>query len=86
MANSSHFFADRIVNLTVTGSLVRIELGTVKGPIKKGEKRSFSPAETLVMPLAGFVTSFKMMKTLMDQLVKEGVVKQKSNQSQEVTH
>ncbi len=86
MANSSHFFADRIINLAVTGSLVRIELGNARIPIKEGEKRTFVPAETLVMPLEGFVTSFKMMKTLMDQLVKEGVVKQKSNESQKVEH
>ena len=38
MANRPHLFADRVLNLAVTGGLVRIELGNIQVSTKKGEK------------------------------------------------
>lgn len=38
MHDSSHIFADRLVNIAVTGPLVRIELSTIQLPTAEGQK------------------------------------------------
>ena len=75
MPNSSHIFTDRLFNIAVTGSLVRIELGAMQLPTAKGQKPQLAPTQTLVMPLDGFVASLGMMESVMKQLVKDGVIK-----------
>jgi hypothetical protein len=75
MPNSRHLFADRIVNLAVTGPLVRIELGTMQLPTAEGQKPQLVPNQTLVMPLEGFVQSFGMMEGVIKRLVADGVIK-----------
>lgn len=75
MPNTSHLFADRIVNLSVTGPLVRIELGTVQIPKAEGQKPQLVASQTLVMPLEGFVQSFGMMEGVVKRLVADGVIK-----------
>lgn len=75
MPNSSHLFADRLFNIAVTGSLVRIELGAMQFPTAKGQKPQLVQTQTLVMPLDGFVASFGMMESVLKQLVKDGVIK-----------
>ncbi len=72
---SSPIFADRIVNLAVTGPLVRLELGTLQAPRNKHEKPQLVPSGTLVMPLDGFAASVGMMDAMLKQLVKDGVLK-----------
>lgn len=78
MPDSSHLFADRLVNIAVTGSLVRIELGAMQLPTAEGQKPQLLPTQTLVMPLDGFVASFSMMESVIKRLVKDGVIKTKS--------
>ena len=75
MPNSPHLFSDRIVNLSVTGPLVRIELGTLQLPTAEGQKPQLVASQTLVMPLEGFVQSFGMMEGIVKRLVADGVIK-----------
>ena len=72
-------FADAILNLSVTGGLVRIELGTLKmitGADGKQELHG-TPTQTLVMPIDGFVRSFSMQEDLINKLMADGVVKRR---------
>lgn len=75
MPNSPHLFADRIVNLSITGPLVRIELGILQLPTAEGQKTQLVPSQTLVMPLEGFVQSFGVMEGVVKRLVADGVIK-----------
>ena len=75
MSDAPQLFADRLVNIAVTGPLVRIELGAMQLPRAEGQKPQLVPTQTLVMPLDGFVASFGMMESVMKQLVKDGVIK-----------
>lgn len=68
MPDSSHLIADRLANIVVTGSLVRIELGAMRFPTVEGQKPQLLPTQTLVMHLDGFVASFGMMESVMKQL------------------
>lgn len=68
-------FADRILNISVTGPLVRLELATVQPPRQQGEQPTLVPAQTLVMPLEGFVASMGMLDGLMKKLLQDGVIK-----------
>jgi hypothetical protein len=82
MSNSPHLFADRIVNLSVTGPLVRIEPSVMQFPTAKGQKPQLVQSQTLVMPLDGFVASFGVMESVMKQLVNDGVIKLKAKDTQ----
>lgn len=75
MTRLSHLFTDRLVNLSVTGSLVRIEMGALLLPENKDQAPEFEPTQALVMPLDVFVNSFGMMDALMKKLVEDGVLK-----------
>lgn len=75
MSNSPHLFADRVVNITLTGPLLRLELATLQAPAAEGQKPQLQPSQTLVMPLDGFLASFGMMEAMIRKLVAEGVVK-----------
>jgi hypothetical protein len=71
---TSTSFADRIINIAVTGAMVRIELGAMQLPATKEQKPQLVPTQTLVMPRDGFVASLGMMESVMKQLVKDGVI------------
>ena len=75
MSNAPHIFADRLLNLAMTGPLLRIELGTMQAPAAEGQKPQLVPSQTLVMPLDGFLASFGMMEAMVKKLVADGVVK-----------
>lgn len=75
MVNLTHSFADRIVNVAVTGPMVRIELGVLNRPESKDQPFLLEPNQVLVMPLEGFVNSFGMLEALMNKLVEDGVLK-----------
>jgi hypothetical protein len=72
---SSASFADRIVNIAVTGPMIRIELGTLVLPTEEGATQKLVPSQTLVMPLDGFLVSFGMLESVVRKLVADGVVK-----------
>lgn len=70
-------FADTILNITLSGSLVRIELGTiVPVPGKEGKQElRATPTQQLVMPLEGFVRAFGMQENVIKKLIADGVLK-----------
>jgi hypothetical protein len=43
-------FSDRIINIAVTGPLVRIEFGAMAPPKAEGQQAQLATSETLVMP------------------------------------
>ena len=73
--SNSPLFSDRITNITVTGPLVRIELGSAKLPLPPGQQAEFESHDTLVMPLEGFLTSYSTMEAVMKKMIAEGIVK-----------
>ncbi|MDD2742792.1 MAG: hypothetical protein PHV02_10980 [Rhodocyclaceae bacterium] len=70
-------FADTIINLSMTGQLIRLELGTAV-PVSNSEGKQevrLKATQTLVMPLEGFVRSFGMQEQLIKKLIADGVLK-----------
>lgn len=72
---SSASFADRIVNITLTGPMIRIEFGTLALPATEGAAPKLVPSQTLVMPLDGFLASFGMLESVIRKMVADGIVK-----------
>jgi hypothetical protein len=73
-------FADTILNVAITGALVRLELGTVvpvQGQEGKQELRA-TPTMQVVMPIEGFVRAFGIQEQLIKKLVADGVLKAES--------
>ena len=75
MTTASQLFADRIINLSITGPLVRIELGALQLAGANEKSPTYVPTQTLVMPLDGFVSSFSMLEQAMKKLAETGVVR-----------
>lgn len=69
------FFADRIINVSLTGQLVRLEFATLSAPAKEGEAPAVTPSQTQVMPLESFLQSYGMFEALIKRLVADGVLK-----------
>ena len=69
-------FADTILNIAITGPLVRIDLGTVTPvPGQTGAQAlRATPTQQLVMPLDGFIRAFGMQESEIKKLVADGVV------------
>lgn len=70
-------FADTILNVAITGALVRLELGTVvpvQGQEGKQELRA-TPTMQVVMPIEGFVRAFGIQEQLIKKLVADGMLK-----------
>jgi hypothetical protein len=70
-----HVYADRIVNVAVTGPLVRLELGALAANPDDPAKPTLQPTQTVVLPLDGFLASFGLMESLMKKLLADGVIK-----------
>lgn len=75
MSESAPIFADRILNVAVTGMLARIEFGALQPPRAEGQQPQLAPTQTVVMPLDGLLASMGMLDGLVRQLVKDGVIK-----------
>lgn len=80
MTQAQHLFADRLTNITVTGQLIRLELGTLHPPMAEGQKPQLVPTQTLVMPLEGFLSSLAMMESMTKRLIDSGALKVRSPQ------
>ena len=76
MSHASSLFADRVVNISVTGPLIRLEFGAMQLPKMEGEKPQLLASDTVVMPIDGFLASFGMMESIVKQLIASGVIKQ----------
>lgn len=75
MNPAAQTFADRIVNVAVTGPLIRIELAALQAPTAQGQSPQLMATNTLVMPLDGFVASYGLLEAVIKQLVDSGVLK-----------
>jgi hypothetical protein len=70
-------FADTLLNIALTGNLVRLDFGTVV-PVPNAEGKQelrATATQQLVMPLEGFVRSFGMQEQLIKKLLADGVLK-----------
>lgn len=79
MSEKSVLFADRLMNVAVSGPLVRLQWGAMDFPQAEGEKPALQASHTLVLPLDGLLASMGMIEGLVKQLVKDGVLQQKTN-------
>ena len=70
-------FADAVLNITVTGALVRLELGTLTPAPGSNGKQEFAttPTQQVVLPLEGFIRAFGMQETVIKKLITDGVLK-----------
>jgi hypothetical protein len=70
-------FADTMLNITVTGPLVRIDLGTLTPTTNAEGKQEVRATVTqqLVMPLEGFARSFGMQESVIKRMVTDGILK-----------
>lgn len=70
-------FADTVLNIAITGTLVRLDLGTVTPVQSKDGKQELkaTPTQQLVMPLDGFVRAFGMQEQVIKKLIADGVLK-----------
>lgn len=75
MNPAAQTFADRIVNVAVTGPLIRIELAALQAPTAQGQNPQLMATNTLVMPLDGFVASYGLLEAVVKQLIDSGVLK-----------
>jgi hypothetical protein len=69
-------YADTILNITLTGAMVRIDLGTVV-PVTNADGTQEGRAtqtQQLVMPLDGFVQSFGVQERVIKKLLADGVL------------
>ncbi len=75
-------FADTLLNVSITGNLVRLDLGTMV-PAKNAEGKSGLKATSthqIVMPIEGFVRAFGMQEQIIKKLIADGVLKPASGQ------
>ena len=70
-------FADTVLNIAVTGPLVRLDLGTIAPVTTPDGKQELRGTQTqqLVMPLEGFIRSFGMQESVIKKLIADGVIK-----------
>ncbi len=71
----SLLFADRIRNIAVTGSLIRIEVGVASLPTPTDAKAELVACHTLALPLDALVASMGMLEAMLKQLVADVVLK-----------
>jgi len=76
-------FSDTIVQVSLTGSLVRIDLGAVAVVNNDGKQETrLVSAQQLVMPLEGFVRGFGVQQQAVNKLMADGVLKPQEPQSE----
>jgi hypothetical protein len=69
-------FTDRIVEIAVTGSVVRLDLGSFSTTEKDTNNQpKLEIRQRIIMPAEGFVQSFALMTRLMQDLEKRGLIR-----------
>jgi len=68
-------FADRILNIAITGQVVRIELGSAQIPVDGKGDPQLIPSQLIVMPIDGFVSSAGLMDQVMKKMLENGIIK-----------
>lgn len=83
-ASSCSLFVDGAVQVSLSGSRVRIDLGvlmTFVGGNEEGEEdpstitHSLVPTHQVLMPLEGFVRAVAMQQQVIDQLITDGTLR-----------
>ncbi len=72
MANKQVIYSDRLVNISLQGGMVRIDLAVMAGTAKGKDDQPAVRLETthqLVMPLDGFVDGVRMQERLVKGLI-----------------
>lgn len=72
------YFSDLIGNITVTGSVVRIDFIKLS-PNSSKDQQKMELSHRVVMPLDGFLRSLQIQEELRKKLVAEGIVSKKTN-------
>ncbi len=69
-------FADTILNISVTGPLVRIDFGTLVPDPTDPEKKKLNATTTqqVVMPIEGFARAFATQQRIIKKLVDSGIL------------
>ena len=70
-------FADAIINITITGPVIRLDFGTaipVQTPDGKQEVK-LNPTQQIVMPLEGFIRSFGLQEQIVKKMIADGIIK-----------
>jgi hypothetical protein len=73
--STKELFADRVVNIAVTGGLIRIDFASLEELPTKTEEGKYAVRQRVVMPLDGFAGSVRMMEAVLKKLVDDGVLK-----------
>lgn len=71
-------FSDSIFNVTVTGNLVRIDLGVTELGAANAEGKQEArlvQSQQIVMPLEGFVRAVGIQDQIVRRLINDGIVK-----------
>jgi len=69
-------FADRIIEIAVTGSVVRLDLGSFSTTAKDANNQpQLELRQRIIMPAEGFIQSFALMTKLMQDLEKRGLIR-----------
>lgn len=75
-------FADTLLNISITGNLVRLDLGTITPVQTQDSKQELraTPTQQVVMPMEGFVRAFGMQEQIIKKLITDGVLKAQARQ------
>lgn len=81
-------FADSIFNVTVTGNVVRIELGVAElGAANADGKQEVRlvQSQQIAMPLEGFVRAVGIQEQVVRRLINDGVIKMQPREAAAAT-
>jgi hypothetical protein len=81
-------FADSIFNVTVTGNLVRIDLGVAELGAANAEGKQevrLVQSQQIAMPLDGFVRAVGIQEQVIRRLMADGVIKVQPREAAETT-
>lgn len=67
-------FTDGFVNIAVTGTIVRIDLGSLQPPENETDEPKIETNQRLVMPLESFLRSFSIAENVVGKMIEAGVI------------
>ena len=78
MTTGQELFADEINNITVTGSIVRIDFAALE-PVEGGKQSALAHRQRVIMPLEGFLRAFSTQEAVVRKLIADGKVTRQPN-------
>lgn len=83
---NQEIFADAIGGIHITGNFARIDLLTLQPHLKSENGQPVVEiSQRVIMPLDGFVQSFKVQEDIMKKLLDAGVLQKPADAEQEVS-